>query len=106
MTRDELFTLSGALVEEELQFSIVELCRACAVQRDVVIEFVQQGVLEPSGADEHAWRFPGASLRRMRIALNLQQDLGVNAAGAALALQLMDEIERLRRQHQRMGFFE
>ena len=106
MTRNELRALSGAVVEEEMQFSIVELCRACAVRREVVIEFVQQGVLEPRGADEQTWRFPGASLRRLRVALNLQQDLGVNPAGAALALQLMDEIERLRRQWRRFELFE
>jgi len=96
MSGNELRALSGAVVEEEIQFSMAELCRACAVRREVVIEFVQQGVLEPSGTDEQHWRFPGVSLRRIRIALNLQQDLGVNTEGAALALQLMDEIERLR----------
>ena len=90
--------LSGCIVEEELQFSVVELCHTCAVRREVVIELVQQGVLEPSGAGEESWRFTGSSLRRARIAMQLQRDLGVNAAGAALALQLMDEIEHLRMQ--------
>lgn len=106
MSRNELRPLSGAVVEEELQFSTVELCRACAVRTEVVIEFVQQGVLEPRGADERDWRFPGSSLRRLRVALNLQQDLGVNSAGAALALQLMDEIERLRAQQRLWRLFD
>ncbi len=105
MTRNELRPLSGAIVEDELHFSIVELCRACAVQREVVVEFVQHGVLEPRGTDERDWRFPGASLRRLRVALNLQQDLGVNTAGAALALQLMDEIEQLRARHRLVSRF-
>jgi chaperone modulatory protein CbpM len=96
MSSNELPPLSGCIVEEEMQFSVVELCHTCAVRRDVVIELVQQGVLEPSGASEESWRFAGSSLRRTRIAMQLHHDLGVNAAGAALALQLMDEIAHLR----------
>ena len=96
MSKSELRALRGAVVEDEMQFSVVELCRVCAVRREVVIELVHQGILEPTGASEHDWKFPGVSLRRTRIAVHLQRDLGVNTAGAALALQLMEEIERLR----------
>ena len=44
------------------------------------------------------WRFSGAQLRRARIALRLERDLGVNAAGVALALELLEELEQLRRE--------
>lgn len=94
--------VQGRIVEEELQFSLVELCRSCAVRREVVIELVQHGVLEPSGRDEQSWRFPGTSLRRTRVAVQLQHDLGVNVAGAALALELLDEIADLRLRMARM----
>ena len=43
-----------------------------------------------------AWRFHAVSLRRVRITRNLQEELGVNMPGAALALDLLDELERLR----------
>ena len=49
---------------------------------------VEQGVLEPSGKRGHHWCFPANSIRRTRIATRLQRDLGVNLAGAALALDL------------------
>ena len=42
------------------------------------------------------WRFTGLHLRHARVAIRLQRDLGVNAAGAALALQLMDELDTVR----------
>jgi chaperone modulatory protein CbpM len=35
-------------------------------------------------------------MRRARVASRLQGDLGINLAGVALALQLLDEIEELR----------
>ena len=53
-------------------------------------------MLEPVGSDRDRWRFPGISLERARRAFRLQQDLGVNVAGAALALNLLDELDRLR----------
>ena len=58
---------------------------------------VDEGILDPVGADVGHWRFPGGSIRRVRIVGRLQRELGVNLAGAALALDLMDRVERLRR---------
>jgi len=34
-------------------------------------------------------------VRRVRCAQRLEQDLGVNVAGAALAIDLLEELERL-----------
>jgi chaperone modulatory protein CbpM len=45
--------------------------------------------------EPHCWRFTGTQMRRARMALRLQSDLGINLAGVALALQLLDEIETL-----------
>ncbi len=87
--------LNGVIVEEEIQLSLAELCRACAVPAESLLGLVDEGILEPSGGGPRQWRFAGSSLRRARTALQLQQDLGVNLAGAALALELMEEIDRL-----------
>ena len=40
--------------------------------------------------------FTGNQVRRASIALRLQRDLGVNLAGVALALDLLDELNGLR----------
>ena len=47
------------------------------------------------GDEQVHWRFSASCLRRARIAQRLECDLGVNLAGAALALELLDEVERL-----------
>lgn len=88
--------LNGVIVEEELELTLSELCRACAVPAESLLGLVEEGILEPCGRGPRQWRFEGSSLRRARTALQLQHDLGVNLAGAALALDLMQEIERLR----------
>lgn len=86
----------GVVLEEELIFTLADLSGACRVHTETVVALVDEGVLEPQGADTQHWRFTGASLRRAQAALRLQQDLGINLAGAALALDLLDEIQMLR----------
>ncbi len=93
----------GILVEEELQFSLVELCRACRADSEELIVLVREGVLEPSGDDPINWRFGGEALRRARIALRLTHDLELNASGTALVLELLDEIATLRSRLRRLG---
>ena len=48
------------------------------------------------GEDQTHWHFPGYCLRRVRIVQRLESDLGLNLAGAALALELLEEVEDLR----------
>lgn len=93
--------LNGILLDEEIELSLNELCRACASSAEWVIELVEEGVLEPTGTQQLHWRFTGTSLQRAHTAMRLQRDLGINLAGVALALDLLEEIEilqtRLRR---------
>jgi chaperone modulatory protein CbpM len=88
--------LTGILLDEQARLTLAEVSRACAVHAESIVELVEEGVLSPIGAEPHRWRFTGAHMRRARVAVRLQVDLGINVAGAALALQLLDEIEDLR----------
>ncbi|MEO8543101.1 MAG: chaperone modulator CbpM [Betaproteobacteria bacterium] len=91
------------ILEEQQDLSLDELCRACQSQVEQLMALVDEGVIAPQGAAPVQWRFSGVHLRRARVAIRLQRDLHVNTAGAALALQLMDEIEALRAQLERFG---
>lgn len=93
----------GSIVEEEMLFTIEDLCRACSVSRTEVIVLVTEGVLEPGGSGPEDWLFAGQSLRRARIALRLLRDLELGAAGSAVVLDLLDEIEDLRARLRRAG---
>ena len=73
-----------------------ELCLRCHLSLEQLKELVDEGVIEPLLWVEGQWRFQAASLIRVHHALRLQRDLGVNGAGAALALELFDELKRLR----------
>jgi chaperone modulatory protein CbpM len=89
------------LLDERLRFDLREMCRICGVHAEFLVELVQEGVIAPSpeaAAGAGPLRFDGIAVVRVQRAVRLQQDLGVNLAGIALALELLDEIEALRRQ--------
>lgn len=69
----------------------------------MIVALVDEGVLTPSGPTPAHWRFTGVHLHRAGVAVRLQRDLGINLAGAALALHLLDEMETLRAQLRRMS---
>jgi chaperone modulatory protein CbpM len=87
------------VVEEITELTLEDLCRACAAQSDIIIELVTEGVIDNMPMQQDAppehWRFTGLHLYRAKVAMRLHRDLGVNFAGAALALQLMDELDAL-----------
>jgi len=88
--------LNGILLDEHTEVSLNDLCRACSSSAEWIIELVSEGVLEPINYQQTQWRFTGVSLQKAQTAARLQRDLGINTAGIALALQLLDEIETLR----------
>jgi len=93
--------LNGTLLDEQAELSLIDLCCACSRSAEWVIQLVEVGVLEPINYQETHWRFAGYSLQRARTAMRLQRDLGVNFAGIALALNLLEEIEKLESQLKR-----
>lgn len=89
--------VTGFILEEQTELSLADLSQACAAQTARIVELVDEGVLAPAGgAAPESWHFTGVHLQRARVALRLESDLGVNLAGAALALELLDELDNLR----------
>lgn len=103
MARANMTLIEGAIVEEEVLLTLVELCQACNAKVEHVQEWVIEGVLEPIGESPQEWRFKGDSLRRAQLAWRLSHDLDINPPGVALALDLLDEIATLRARLQRVG---
>jgi chaperone modulatory protein CbpM len=87
--------LRGSIVEEDVELTTLELCRACHLSEQQIELWVFEGVLEPRGESRDSWRFGGDSLARMRVATRLMRDLELNAPGVALALDLLERIAEL-----------
>lgn len=98
MSEREIEPLVGMVLDETTVITAAELCRACSVERTLIERLVGEGILDPVDEQAEELRFHYTSVRRTRTIVRLQNDLGVNLAGAALALELLEQIEDLRRQ--------
>lgn len=96
MTSKEYEIQVGVIIDVDSGLTLAQLCRLCAVPADYVIELVEEGVIQPSGEEVTQWNFLGLSIQRTRKARRLQADLGINLAGVAVILQLLDEVDSLR----------
>ncbi len=98
MTQIKTTWIEGSIVEDEMHMSIVEISQATRAPEELIMSWVSEGVLSPAGSSPEDWRFSGDSLKRAKTAAHLTHDLELNTPGVALALDLLDEITRLRNQ--------
>lgn len=101
MPRQKNIVWTAEILEIDIELSLAQLCEACAAGNEDIESLVEGGVLEPTGNSRSRWRFAGDSLLRAKRALRLQQDLGLNVAGVALVLDLLDELNLLREELRR-----
>ena len=92
----ELDQLIGIVLDEQLSLTLHEVCEVCGIEESMVVEMVEEGIADPLDRTAALWEFSGIAVVRLRTAHRLQRDLDVNLAGAALALELLEEIRRLR----------
>lgn len=93
------------LVDESSRFTLTQLVQVCQTEPDRLVALVQEGVLSPEGDGPEHWQFSGGELARARKALRLSRDLELGPNGTALVLQLLDEIDALRRRLPQSGPF-
>lgn len=88
------------VLDEETTLTLAEVCRSCGVPAETIIAMVEEGLVQT--VQEAPWRFRATELRRMHAALRLQRDLAVNLPGAALALELLEELRAMRARVERL----
>ncbi|MBK1699455.1 chaperone modulator CbpM [Thiococcus pfennigii] len=94
--RQTVIEIEGVLLDEGLTVTFTELGQLCGADAEAIERLVAEGVLRPVGRRREEWCFSGREIGRARRALRLLRDLELNLAGAALAVELLDEIEALR----------
>lgn len=116
MYMDEI--LNGVALEE-CMLTLEELAQSCAVEPQWVIARVEAGLLgyvtvttgsdadveesETAIADLAAMRFASAELARARRLAELERDMDANPELAALVVDLIEEVQSLRRQLRAAG---
>lgn len=92
MTTEPLH-LPPVFVDEDI--GLQDLSRSLRCNVELIVTLVHEGVLDPLGDAPADWHFAGAALQRARRAVRLMRDLDINPPGVALALELMDQVQRL-----------
>jgi chaperone modulatory protein CbpM len=77
--------------------SLSELTMFCDTNAQWVVTLVEHGVVTPVMQTAPEWEFTPIHIARARKAARLMRDLGLNVAGVALVLDLIEERDALAR---------
>lgn len=89
--------VEAIVLNRSLQVTVDELCEMCRISDEEIIRMVDEGIVEPLGNSRQEWQFHGYDIKKIQVVLRLQRDLKVNLPGAAVILDLLDEIEELKK---------
>jgi len=89
-------------LDEHTLVPFTDLIGASGLAMEQLVELVEYGVFEPADASERSllpmqWRVSSQSIFVARRAARLQLDFGLDTAGIALALSLLEHIDDLER---------
>lgn len=84
------------------ELSLEALAASAGIHPALVERFVQCGLLEPVAHEGAAAFFDVSAVPRLRVIGRLRQDLGINIAGVAVMLDLLDRFSALQRENERL----
>jgi chaperone modulatory protein CbpM len=94
--------MTDKVLSEDLDLLLEDFCETCGLSESRVLAYIEEGVVIVQGDDVKQWRFSEVSIIQVQKADRLERELRLNPAGAALALELMSEIEDLKNQLKRL----
>jgi chaperone modulatory protein CbpM len=92
--------ISGTVLDEDTRCGLKELCTLCRIPPELVQDMIDEGLISAPGPSPRQWRFSYLEIRRVQTAVRLQRDLRINLPGCALVLDLLEELDELRRLRQ------
>lgn len=98
MKMEEKKIITGVIVNENtaISFTFMEICTKCKLTEETLVEMVEHGLSPQEKKPVKQRYFDYKTLVRIQSAARLQNDLGINIPGAALVLELLDELEAMR----------
>jgi DNA-binding transcriptional MerR regulator len=89
------------LCRHERQQLTLDMLAACAdVHPAIVEQFVDFGLLEPIEREGAISFFDASAVPRLRLICRLRESLGINLAGVAVVLDLLDKFCALQRENE------
>ena len=91
------------ILEPSPPLNLAELCASAGVTEALLQDLVAYGVLVPeSEGDSREWLFQNEALAKVKKAERMRRDLALDWAGIALALELLEDIEKLSLENQQL----
>ena len=81
---------------QDIQLTYHEIIRACGDDADWLVRIIEADIIHVSG-DPQAATYSGYQLARIRRAHRISRDFEASVPATALILQLLDELETLRK---------
>lgn len=85
------------IIGQDLGADLEQVCRLCGLDSTELLEWVQEGVAEPRAQSDRGWRFSARQVRRVYVARRLQRDLELDTSALPVVLDLIEEVDTLRR---------
>ncbi|MFP1725432.1 chaperone modulator CbpM [Lonsdalea quercina] len=86
----------------DVTFTVIEVCQIVGLSRDELSEVVALGVIAPQEESSMQWRFDAYALSQLQRARRLRYELDIDWPGIAMTLTLLDKMERLNQENQRL----
>lgn len=84
------------MLNDNVFYTTKAVCKSYKLNQNTVGEMVSWGIAEPSGNKPEKWLFSHKDFERIGCASRFNKELEINIPGAALALQLLEDIQNLR----------
>ena len=97
---DKQMIITGVLVDEDSTVSFVDICQHYDIPEDMLLDMIEHGLVQQASATSKMIQIHKGTLSRIQSARRLQSDLGINVPGAVLALELLDQLEKIRHELQ------
>lgn len=79
-----------------------EIYQQVQITEQDLIDIVSHGIVSPLDMQAQEWQFEEQMVAEIARATRLRRDLQINWAGVALALELLEELEALRRENREL----
>ncbi len=84
------------MVNENIIYTVSAVCYSYDLSQESIKEMVSWGIANPVGNNPEKWLFTHEDYERIGKASRFKNELDINIPGAALALQLLDDIQNIR----------
>ena len=89
--------------QDDAALTLEELCSVCALEREWLVLRVREGLIPATEVGAAEWRFTATTLARVRRMRDIERTYDAAPELAALAADMLEEIDRLRARLRRAG---